>query len=114
MRDAFDSELPMQQPVKKLRERDIQEACVKYARSKGWWARKFSSPSQRSVPDYLFARLGVKLAVEFKAPGKISTEAQIHEQTLMVNAGWRVWRNVGHGGAQDIEDFKVRLDALTR
>jgi len=81
--------------VSRLLEKDIQKACVEWARSRGWWARKFSSPANRSVPDYLFAiRIpgrSVKVAVEFKAPGKTSTDAQIEEQEAMRLAGWQVW-----------------------
>ncbi|MCI0350278.1 MAG: hypothetical protein L0Z53_12710, partial [Acidobacteriales bacterium] len=40
---------------RRLLEKDIQKKCVDYARSKGFWARKFSSMSQRSVPDYIFS-----------------------------------------------------------
>jgi hypothetical protein len=85
-------------PARRLLERDIQEKCVEWARRRGYWARKFSSISQRSVPDYLFARaedLGfrgpVKFAVEFKAPGKTSTAAQKDEQQVMRSAGWDVF-----------------------
>jgi hypothetical protein len=37
-------------------EADHQDRCVRWMRSRGYWARKFQSMSQRSVPDYLFAR----------------------------------------------------------
>lgn len=88
----------------KLTESDVQKKCVAWARARGYWARKFSSMSQRSVPDYLFAqpllqglwaydmtRAGLKFACEFKAPGKTSTEAQIEEQIAMRDAGWFVF-----------------------
>lgn len=82
--------------VRKLLEADVQEACVKWARKRGYWARKFSSPANRSVPDYLFAGIpiyagleqGLKFFVEFKAPSKRATENQIEEQKLMRGAGW--------------------------
>lgn len=81
--------------TRKLLERDIQETCVRWARERGWWARKFASQSNRSVPDYIFSKYtapsyGVQFAVEFKAPGKTSTEAQQYEQKLMREAGWIV------------------------
>ena len=41
---------------RKLLEKEVQKQCVDWARARGYWARKFSSQSQRSVPDYLFAR----------------------------------------------------------
>lgn len=117
MKDPFSSDLTPQ-PVakKKLLESDVQTACVAYARSKGFWARKFSSPSQRSVPDYLFGKdygvLGtVKWAEEFKAPDKKSTDKQRDEQQFMACAGWYVIRDTGTRGEEDIEAFKYRIDA---
>ncbi len=90
---------------RKLSEKKIQATCAEYARKRGYWARKFSSPSQRSVPDFLFAKTidhrRVKFAVEFKAPRKKSTDAQTEEQDNMVAAGWTVYRDV-----DDFERFK--------
>ena len=39
-------------------EKDLQDDCVAWVRARGYWARKFSSISHRSVPDYLFAKDG--------------------------------------------------------
>jgi len=90
-----------------LLERDIQKKCVEWARKNGWWARKFSSPANRSVPDYLFSKRGCgKLAVEFKAPGKQPTEAQAEEISEMTQAGWRVYV------IDDIDRFKSILLAI--
>lgn len=90
MKEAF-TQTEAQKVQRKLRERDIQKACVDWARANGWWARKFSSPAQRSVPDFLFAHVVFdKFACEFKAPGKTSTEAQLDEQQKMRDAGWDV------------------------
>lgn len=112
----FDGEYQVLAPRKvqrKLLEKDIQKACVTWARSHGWWARKFSSPANRSVPDYLFAKdllerrskhgtdwAHVKIAVEFKALGKTSTSSQTDEQLAMSAAGWDVYE------IDDIEKFK--------
>jgi hypothetical protein len=103
-----------QQVTKRLLEKDVQEQCVAWACARGYWARKFSSISQRSVPDYLFARelkvtspcwetytLKIKFACEFKAPGKTSTEAQIEEQDAMRAAGWDVFE------CDNFERFKL-------
>lgn len=106
---------------RRLLEKDIQKKCVDYARSKGFWARKFSSMSQRSVPDYIFSMrrmfcetniYDVKWAEEFKAPDKDVTAAQLEEHQLMRDAGWHVYRNTGMYGEADIEWFKARIDAL--
>jgi hypothetical protein len=92
-------------PVRKLLEKDVQKQCVDWARARGYWARKFSSQSQRSVPDFLFAKAegDFKFACEFKKPGTkrkliekygvtvMSTEAQYEEQEAMRAAGWYVF-----------------------
>lgn len=77
-----------------LLEKDVQKKSVDFARKQGWWARKFSSHANRSVPDYLFAKrepVRDKFSVEFKAPGKTSTDAQVEEQEEMRAAGWDVY-----------------------
>jgi hypothetical protein len=73
-------------PTRKLLERDIQSTCVRWMRARGWWARKFASPANRSVPDYIFGKDGFTLFIEFKAPGKKVTEAQQDEHNLMLAA----------------------------
>jgi hypothetical protein len=82
---------------------DLQGECVRWAKARGYWARKFSSISQRSVPDYLFGRVlfgsRIKFATEFKRPGckinketgVMSTKAQVEEQETMRRAGWFVF-----------------------
>jgi hypothetical protein len=112
------NDLTTSAPVeRKLLEKDVQKKCVDWARARGYWARKFSSQSQRSVPDYLFAgakrKLGMhkcrhasislgsctccawtpalKFATEFKRPGQTSTAAQLDEQAAMRAAGWYVF-----------------------
>lgn len=101
--------------TRKLLEADVQKACVDWARARGYWARKFSSQSQRSVPDYLFASAihnapgyRAKFAVEFKAPGKTSTEAQLEEQAAMRRAGWFVFE------CDDFGVFKAQVDIVER
>lgn len=77
-------------PAPERREADIQAECVDYARRKGCYARKFSSPSNRSVPDYIFLWKGKTWYVEFKRPGKEPTEAQWNEIAKIIIAGGRV------------------------
>jgi hypothetical protein len=105
--------------VKEMLEADLQKQCAEWyrRRSPGAWARKFSSISQRSVPDYLFSRtmLGkrVKFACEFKRPGcpinketgVMSTKAQVEEQEAMRLAGWFVFE------CDDFERFKQTVYA---
>jgi hypothetical protein len=75
---------------RKMLERDIQENCVAWARNRGYWARKFSSPANRAVPDYIFGRGGFTLFVEFKAKGKKPTNDQLEEHAKMAKAGLMV------------------------
>jgi hypothetical protein len=90
MKDPFTDDIQPRQVQRTLLERDVQARCVAHARSLGWWARKFSSPSQRAVPDYIFGKAGCTVFVEFKAPGKQPTENQLDEHRLMHNAGLMV------------------------
>lgn len=108
MKDISEASAPVK-VERRLLEKDVQKQCVDWARTRGYWARKFSSQSQRSVPDYLFSRLHMthesewwrgdrenlwtetRFACEFKAPGKTSTDAQIEEQEAMRAAGWFVF-----------------------
>ena len=97
MKDISEASVPTK-AVKRLLEKDVQKQCVDWyrKRSPGAWARKFSSQSQRSVPDYLFSSEKlfsgkIKFACEFKAPGKTSTDAQLDEQEAMRLAGWFVF-----------------------
>ena len=100
-----------QQPVRKLLEKDVQKQCVDWARKRGYWTRKFSSMSQRSVPDYLFARMldgkRIKFAVEFKRPGKVSTDRQRDEQQAMIDAGWLMLIDISN-----FEKFKYEVERI--
>lgn len=108
MKTLSDLEAPA--PVeRKLLEKDVQSQCVDWARARGYWARKFSSMTQRSVPDYLFAKMTdvrIKFAVEFKKPGGTSTPAQLDEQRVMVEAGWLVFE------CSDFEKFKHEVERI--
>lgn len=95
--------------TRKLLEKDVQSKCVDWARARGYWTRKFSSMTQRSVPDYLFAKLSdvrIKFATEFKAPGKTSTQAQVDEQQEMIDAGWIVFE------CDNFEKFKYEVERI--
>lgn len=89
--EPWDAEISTAPVARKVLEKDIQKACVAYARSRGWWARKFASPANRSVPDYIFGKNGCVVFIEFKAPGKKPTENQLEEHKAMVAAGLTVY-----------------------
>lgn len=61
------------------KEAELERKVKTYAESKGVWTRKFVSPSHNSVPDRVFAAYGRILWLEFKAPGKLPTMAQLDE-----------------------------------
>lgn len=62
----------------------IEEKIRKYAISKGCYVRKFTSPSQRSVPDrIIITPYGVVGFLEIKRKGKKPTKQQAEELTLL-------------------------------
>jgi len=72
-------------------ESKIESTVIRYARSKGFYARKFTSPSNRSVPDDLLLNLrGEVFFIEFKRLGKMPTHAQQHEHDLITSNGGTV------------------------
>lgn len=91
MDDPFDTS-NWEEGKRHLLEKDIQGPSVKKARSKGWWARKFSSaPGNTAVPDYIFAKNGTVFFVEFKRPGGKPTPKQLDEHKVMRAAGLWVY-----------------------
>ena len=84
---------------KKILERDVEGAVVRFATSLGWLVRKFSSPNHVSVPDRIFLLNAFTFFVEFKAPGKKPTEKQLREHQKMREVGHIVLvvDNVEHG-----------------
>jgi hypothetical protein len=65
-------------------ESSIESAVKRYAVEKGFYVRKFSSPSNRGVPDDLFISPdGDFFFIEFKAPGKQPTPLQLREARLI-------------------------------
>lgn len=71
-------------------ERDIEKKVCRHAEQHGWLVRKFTSPSQRAVPDRIFMRDGRTVFVEFKATGKRPTAAQSYEHDRLRAAGMTV------------------------
>lgn len=131
MKELSDLTAPAVIVRKPLLEAEIQKQCVDWMRARGYWARKFSSLSQRSVPDYLFSKtvpgdeipgrafrwdVKVKFFTEFKREGckvdkktgLMSTEAQVDEQEAMRAAGWFGFE------CNDFEYFKQRVMTYER
>lgn len=74
--------------------RHVETPSCDWARKHGWWHAKMKSPGKRSAPDRQFAKQkndrSLKLAVEFKKPGKVATEKQELYHAEMRAAGWDV------------------------
>jgi len=60
----------------KIRERDIEEKVVRYAKSRGCLIYKFSSPSHRGVCDRIIIGPRGLLFLELKRPGEKPTALQ--------------------------------------
>jgi hypothetical protein len=71
--------LRRQDPEKYALEADIEGPVVTYAKKRGFYAAKFTSPSNRSRPDRLFVRGPFAFFIEFKAPGETATPSQQKE-----------------------------------
>jgi len=74
-------------------EKDIERRVCDYAKSKGCYVRKFTSPNNRSVPDRLFVSPGGSVGfLELKRQGQKPTKAQLHEiallQSVRANVSW--------------------------
>lgn len=101
---------PWRTPVRRKLEKHVEAPSKQWARDHGWWVRKFKAPGNRSVPDNIFAKTwpnsSRKIAVEFKKPGKTSTEKQRDEQKAMRAAGWEVYE------IDSFEKFKVLFESI--
>lgn len=68
-------------PPPKIKESQIEAKVVRFCRQNGLYCRKFSSPSNRGVPDRIIGRDGVVLFLELKRPGEQPTPLQRRELT---------------------------------
>jgi len=83
----------------------IQSSVVRYAKSKGYIARKFSSQYDVGNPDYIFITPnGIVLFIEFKGSGKKPTQKQELIINLLINQGCLVFV------IDNIEDGKRLID----
>lgn len=91
----------------KVLEKDIEKKIVAYAKSRGCLVRKFTSPSQRAVPDRIIVTPhGVVGFLEVKRPGNKPTPLQYREMELLADNGAKVeWHD-------DVEEAKKFIDDL--
>lgn len=97
-------------PADKLMlEKDIERRVGDYAKKLGVKTYKFTSPSQRSVPDriYVFPN-GVLFFIEFKRYGEKPTRGQEIELDALAGRGQRV------AIIDNVEDGKALVDWVMR
>ena len=98
---------------KHVLESDLQHAAVTWARARGWWARKLSSPQNNGIMDYMFAKDTWVELVEFKKPGNCKKPArglsptQIEEHKLARKAGNLP---VVHDNLDQFKDFMLAAE----
>jgi len=82
-----------------MSESHIERTVNQYARSRDWLAFKWTSPSQRGVPDMIYFRDGECLMIEFKAPGKKPTLYQEAIHRRLKDHGFDVYvvSDIGQG-----------------
>jgi len=73
-----------------MRESQIESKVCKFAENRGWLCYKWASPGNRGVPDRLFFRDGITLAVEFKQERQIPTVQQTFNLRKLHLSGIRV------------------------
>lgn len=92
------------------RESEIEKKVKAYAVKKGYLVRKFTSPGRVAVPDDIFMKDEVVFFIEFKAPGKKPTKAQLveHEKIRACGIDVHVVDNIGDG--MGIIDLKTEFE----
>lgn len=89
-------------------EAKLEKKACDYARNKGCYVRKFSSPSNRGVPDRLFITPGgVVFFIEFKAFGKKPTALQLRESREILQHGVSAFCVDDYDKAVHVIDFCI-------
>lgn len=60
----------------KILEKALERMVIEWARAHGWLTFKWQSQNNRGVPDRLFFKDGLAVAIEFKRPGERPTKLQ--------------------------------------
>jgi len=77
--------------VKEQRESDIESDITDFAKVRGWWEAKFTSPGLRGVADRIFIRRGRHIFIEVKRPGEEPTAQQQKRAREMKSHGAEVY-----------------------
>lgn len=96
MIDVIEQIKEVDDPLEKV----IEKKVCDYARSKGFYVKKFVSPSNRSVPDDIFITPdGTVFFIEFKRRGRIPTGSQFeeHKKILRNNVDVHVIDTINKG-----------------
>jgi hypothetical protein len=90
-------------------EKEVEKKIGDYAKSKGCLYYKFSSPSNRGVPDRIvISPTGEVLFLELKAPGKKPTKLQLSEiNKIQNNKVLAVW-------CDDVMSGKLLIDRICK
>lgn len=73
-------------------ERDVEKSVKRYAESKGWLTRKWTSPGHTFVCDQIFIIPGGQVVfVEMKRPGGKCTAGQLREHEKLRAMGCHVY-----------------------
>lgn len=73
-----------------LLEANIERPACKWAEDQSWFVRKVKWPGHDGAPDRMFAKDGVIVFIEFKAPDKEAKSHQLREHKKMRKAGIEV------------------------
>lgn len=88
-------------------EKVIETKVCDYAKSLGCYVRKFTSPSQRHVPDRIMLYRGRVWFIEFKRLGEKATAAQAVEHEKMRACGAIVYVVDSVEGGKQIVNFEA-------
>lgn len=72
-------------------EKFIESDIGDFAKMRGWWYSKFTSPGKRAVPDRLFIRKGRHVFIEVKKHGEVPTRQQLRRHQDMRDHGAEVY-----------------------
>lgn len=102
-------------PRQRIRERDIDQALVRYAKSRGCLIYKFSSPSHRGVADRILVtpKLGTVVFIELKAPGEKPTALQLKFINEITNHGGLAYWVASVEAAKELVDGILQRDMLS-
>lgn len=74
-----------------MREKEIEKAVAKYAKSLNWQTYKFSPENQIGVPDRIFLKNGQIIFIEFKCSVGKTTKMQDVVIKRLVKSGFQVY-----------------------